>query len=113
MTLARPMFPPGAGLACASVPPGLARQERRRRAALERLASLRAKASVEIERLIAFLDASDEYVATEIEADDSDDEPSLGSHEIREAGAVSYLPSWDRVAGYDVEEQCDDEGMRV
>lgn len=114
MTLARSMFPPVARLAYASIPPGLARQERERERALRRLAKLREKASAEIERLIAFLDASDPYAATELEDqiddhpcddreldyDDSDREPSLG---------------WtiDGVLGghRDLEEQCDDEGV--
>lgn len=72
MTLARPMFPPAAGLPYASIPPGLARQEREREKALRRLAKLRAKAFDEIERLIAFLDASDPYVMTELELDGSE-----------------------------------------
>lgn len=66
--------------------PGLAAQERAREKALRRLSRLRKRASAEIERLIAFLDASDSYVATELEDDISadleevgDDEPSLGS----------------------------------
>lgn len=111
MTYVRPMFPPAAGLTRASPLSGLARQEQERQEALRRLASLRRKAAAEIDRLIAFLDASDVYVATELEADYSDFEPELGSHEVEPAGAVSYLPSWARVAGYDVEEQCDDEGI--
>jgi hypothetical protein len=114
-------------------PAGLARQQRQREKALRRLAKLRRKASDEIDRLIAFLDASDPYAANEFEqqVDDepcdtdelelswvgvnasatvhtlpwddeceadysgreSDYEPSLGSHEIRDGGAVSYLPS--------------------
>jgi hypothetical protein len=63
----------------------LARQERRTAAALKRLAVLRKKAQAEIDRLLSFLDASDVYVTTELEADGSDledgadDEPSLGS----------------------------------
>ncbi len=83
-------------------PLGLARQQRERERALRRIAKLRRKASDEIDRLLAFLDASDPYVSTEREQEDegdgdcdledgADDEPSLGSHEIREAGAVSYL----------------------
>ncbi|PPQ20526.1 hypothetical protein CV770_03890 [Bradyrhizobium sp. AC87j1] len=118
------MFPPAAGLARASASSGLARQERDRKKALGRLAGLREKAAAEIERLMAFLDASDPYASTELEdqvddhpcddseldRDESDDEPSLGSHEITSAGAVSYWPSWHPEVGVDVEEQCDDEG---
>ncbi|UEM13670.1 hypothetical protein J4G43_004940 [Bradyrhizobium barranii subsp. barranii] len=38
--------------------------------------------------------------------------PSLRSHEIEPAGpVVLHLPSRDRVAGYDVEEQSEDEGV--
>lgn len=43
-------------------------QQRERAKALTRLARLRKKASAEIERLIAFLDQSDPYVMTELEA---------------------------------------------
>lgn len=63
--------------------PGLAIQERQRQKALQRLARLRKKAMAEIDLLIAFLDASDEYVMTELEDDDEREpeiaEPSLGS----------------------------------
>lgn len=77
---------------------GLALQQRERKASLQRLARLRKEASAEIDRLIAFLDASDPYVTTELEDEisadledgdpaedddpaenDLDDEPSLGS----------------------------------
>ncbi|MCC8961708.1 hypothetical protein H8A95_05080 [Bradyrhizobium sp. Pear76] len=65
---------------------GLALQQRERETTLQALARLRKEASAEIERLIAFLDASDEYVMTEREFDDceredcfEDDEPDLGS----------------------------------
>lgn len=65
---------------------GLAIQQREREMTLQRLRRLRKEASAEIERLIAFLDASDEYVMTERECDDcdredcfEDDEPYLGS----------------------------------
>ena len=66
-------------------PLGLARQQRARERALRRVAKLRRKASDEIERLLAFLDASDPYVSTELEQEDGNDEPegheepSLGS----------------------------------
>jgi hypothetical protein len=58
----------------ATIPPGLARQQRERERTLRRLAKLRQKASDEIERLINFLDASDPYTSTEFE-EQVDDEP--------------------------------------
>lgn len=83
---------------------GLALQQRERARALSDLARLRKEASAEITRLIAFLDASDPYVTSELEdqvddgpiddneleqnigpddreRDDSDLEPSLGACE--------------------------------
>lgn len=79
---------------------GLGIQQRERAKALSDLARLRKEAAAEITRLIAFLDASDPYVMTELEDDisadlededpaedddpaenDLDDEPSLGSIE--------------------------------
>ena len=61
----------------------LARQQRQAAAATKRVASLRKKATAEIDRLIEFLDQSDEYVTSELELEDDDDdredEPSLGS----------------------------------
>lgn len=90
---------PQRALPMRSIPSGLAGQERERQKSLRRLASLRRKAAAEIDRLIAFLDASDVYVATELEADYSDFEPELGSHEVEPAGAVSYLPSWGPCGG--------------
>ena len=48
----------------------LAIQQRTRETALRRLRKLRKKAEAEIDRLIAFLDQSDEYVMTELEDDD-------------------------------------------
>lgn len=94
MTIATTIRGAAAGPAHATVPPGL-RQERERQRALRRLAKLREKARTEIERLIAFLDASDSYAFTELEdqvddhpcdedeldRDESDDEPSLGALE--------------------------------
>jgi hypothetical protein len=89
----------------ATITPGLAQQQRERDKAIRRLFKLREKASAEIERLLEFLDASDSYVATELEAaiddgpcdtdeleiEDGNDEPSLGSSGHGEAGAISYL----------------------
>jgi hypothetical protein len=93
----RPAHPAGA-----TITAGLARQQRQREKALKRLARLRQKASEEIERLIAFLDASDTYVTTELERaiddgpcdtdeleiEEGNDEPSLGSSGHGEAGAI-------------------------
>ena len=60
------------------IPQGLIEQEARRQDAIETLARLRKEAFAEVDRLIAFLDASDDYVQTELE-------PSLGSGDDREA----------------------------
>lgn len=99
MTIAIPMFPPGADGLRASKPTGLARQERRRQAALRRLAKLRATARGEIDRLIAFLDASDPYVMTELEdqvddspIDDTELEQSIGPEDL-ELDAADLEPS--------------------
>jgi hypothetical protein len=47
---------------------GLAKQQRDREKALRRVAKLRKRAADEIDRLLAFLDACDPYVTTELEA---------------------------------------------
>lgn len=52
----------------------LAVQQQARETALQRLARLRKEASAEIDRLLQFLDASDEYVQTECELEDEGDE---------------------------------------
>jgi hypothetical protein len=96
--------------------PGLA-QQRDREKALRKVAKLRKKASAEIERLIGFLDASDDYAleledqadaepslgwpdgrnnanhggSADLEADDDDDEPSLGAIE-RSSSAYGFRP---------------------
>ncbi|TFV69431.1 hypothetical protein E4K64_33410 [Bradyrhizobium frederickii] len=96
---------------------GLALQQRERETSLQSLARLRKEASAEIERLIAFLDASDPYVTTELEDDisadlegddpaeeddpaenDLDDEPSLGSFgtgewQIKRSGPPAIEPT--------------------
>jgi len=98
-------------------PAGLARQSRERERALRRVAKLRKRAADEIERLLAFLDACDPYVTTELEDDgdqndasypqggpqigqgrfheddepDTDDEPSLGSSGHGDGGSISYV----------------------
>jgi hypothetical protein len=68
--------------------------------AFQAIGRLRKEASDEIERLIRFRDETENHMEREPEdvgdgdcdlEDGADDEPSLGSHEIREAGAVSYL----------------------
>ena len=99
-----------------AISPGLAAQQGARESALYELARLRKEAAAEIERLIAFLDACDPYVTTELEEngdekdasypgsgshllgspneddeDGADDEPSLGSHGHGDNGAISYL----------------------
>jgi hypothetical protein len=88
----------------ATITPGLARQQRERDKAIRRLFRLRQKAAAEIEKLIAFLDASDPYVASELEhaiddgpcdtdeleIEEGNDEPSLGSSGHGEPGAISY-----------------------
>lgn len=82
-------------MAADSIPVQLAAQQRRAEKTRQRVCKLREKASAEIERLIAFLDASDGYSIEEreeavddvacddleLEIDDSDDEPSLGYDE--------------------------------
>jgi hypothetical protein len=126
----------------ATNPAGLARQQREREKVLKRLAKLRTRAADEIDRLLAFLDASDPYAATELEddgpdddlsdlepslcgltascgrqnggagddleADRSDDEPSLGSVDGPEWGGQMH---WAQGARGDLEESCDDEGV--
>jgi hypothetical protein len=88
---------------------GLAIQQRERATALSDLARLRKEASAEIDRLIAFLDASDPYVSTELEqqVDDSpcdwdereisdgDDEPDLGFLEAHTKGDYLGRSPWD------------------
>jgi hypothetical protein len=76
---------------------GFAAQQRERETALHNLGRLRKEASAEINRLIAFLDSSDEYVTTELEDDDDredggDTEPSLGSFDRM----VNQEKSWKR-----------------
>jgi hypothetical protein len=73
----------------------LARQNAARETALRNLAKLRKEASAEINRLIAFLDASDPYVMTELEDEDDredigDSEPSLGSFDRMMSQEKSY-----------------------
>lgn len=70
-------------------------QQRERENSILSLARLRKEASAEIDRLIAFLDASDPYVTTELEEEDEreevdDDEPSLGSFDRMTNQEKSY-----------------------
>ena len=51
---------------------GLAAQQRTTERTLKKLARLRKKAADEIDRLLSFLDASDDYVTTELETDTDD-----------------------------------------
>jgi hypothetical protein len=89
---AMPAWPAGA-----IVFPGLARQQRDREKALRRVAKLRQKASAEIERLIAFLDASDPYTATEFEeqVDDGpcDDDELDGPEHVEDEESDPAEPS--------------------
>jgi hypothetical protein len=111
-TLRRPARPADAAIAA-----GLAKQQRDRDRALKRVARLRKRAADEIERLLSFLDESDQYVMTEREDDNdqndvsypeggprtgfslsneddepsADDEPSLGSSGHGDAGAIIYM----------------------
>jgi hypothetical protein len=83
----------------ANNPAGLARQQRERERALRRVAKLRRKASDEIDRLLAFLDASDPYVSTELEQEDGNDEP--GGHDEPSLGSFDRMTdqekSWRKV----------------
>jgi hypothetical protein len=56
------------------IAPGLAVQQQARETSLQKLARLRNEASAEIDRLLSFLDASDEYVQTECETEDEGDD---------------------------------------
>jgi hypothetical protein len=94
----------------------LAAQQRQRAKTLRRLAKLRERASAEIERLLEFLNASDEYVQTELEQDDLDEddgtenEPSLGALDRpmnqNKAWADTRQPQWLHDCEHD---NCDDE----
>ncbi|MFK4522167.1 hypothetical protein ABIF90_000148 [Bradyrhizobium japonicum] len=63
----------------ARFPSGLARQQRRRLKALKTVAQLREEASAEIERLIAFLDASDLYAMTELELNGDEQDEGISA----------------------------------
>ena len=101
----------------------LARQQLSRIRSINALARLRREAREEISRLIEFLDASDEYVMTELEdeaelEEGGDSEPSLGSFDRMLNQEKSYaqssgefIPSVD--AEYDAAESgiADEEGL--
>ena len=102
----------------------LAQQQLQRVRSINALARLRREARDEISRLIEFLDASDEYVMTELEdeadlEDGGDSEPSLGSFDRMLNQEKSYaqsfgefIPSVD--AEYDAAESgiADEDGLR-
>lgn len=71
---------------------GLAIQQRLRATALSDLVRLRKEAAAEINRLIAFIDASDPYVMTELEddisADLEDDSPAEDDDPAEDDGSV-------------------------
>jgi hypothetical protein len=93
----------------------LAVQERQRVKTHRRIQKLRERAFLEIERLIAFLDACDPYVTTELEEDDDreeggDAEPSLGSFDRAFNQEKSYRQAADTAGDTDAEQDdCDDE----
>lgn len=104
---------------------GLANQQAARAEALQRLRKLRKAARDEIDRLLDFLDASDDYVQTELEdaVDDvacdgeGDEEPSLGSFDRM----TDQSKSWVSVQGAhiaqsdaekdDCDAECSDTGI--
>ncbi len=94
---------------------GLAVQQRERERALRKLTRLRKKASAEIERLLAFLDQSDEYVMTEREleeeGDDADHEPALGAFDrMTDQDRAWRTVQGEFIAGTDAEvDDCDRE----
>lgn len=128
-------------LAADSLPPKLAAQHRRAEKTRQRVRKLREKAFEEIERLIAFLDASDGYTMDEREVngdeadasfvegwrfaeapmeDDEDDasrEPWLGSPEYHPSGyetmgGPATQERWAQGANDGREDVCEDEGAQ-
>jgi hypothetical protein len=76
----------------------LAQQQLKRIQSIQTLVRLRREAKAEISRLIEFLDASDNYVMTELEDDAEleevgDSEPSLGSFDRMLNQQKSYAQS--------------------
>ncbi|ABA04750.1 hypothetical protein Nwi_1489 [Nitrobacter winogradskyi Nb-255] len=104
----------------------LAAQQRRAEKTRQRVRELREMASAEIERLIAFLDASDGYTMHELEAavddipcddneldgaGDVDGEPSLGSANPHEVSAGVDQRLWAVGAADDREQDAAESGI--
>jgi hypothetical protein len=90
------------GEAMPEVSAGLLGQEATRLQTIRTLGRLRREARDEISRLIQFLDASDEYVMSELEEEDEresvgDEEPSLGSFDQVTNQEKSYLTGYCEV----------------
>ncbi len=81
MTIERPMFPPGAGSPAESTGGLYRRTDISPEQIFQAIGRLRKEARDEIDRLIRFLDDTDNHMELEPEdeGDDSEDEPSLGS----------------------------------
>jgi hypothetical protein len=102
----------------------LARQQLARIHSVQSLVRLRRDARDEITRLIEFLDASDEYVMTELEDDSEleevgDREPSLGSFDRMLNQEKSYAQSFGEfIPSVDAEQDgaesgiADEDGLR-
>ena len=102
----------------------LAHQQRRRIQSISTLVRLHKEARDEIFRLIEFLDASDEYVMTELEDDAEleevgDSEPSLGSFDRMVNQEKSYAQSFGQfIPAFDAERDdaetgiADEDGLR-
>jgi hypothetical protein len=87
---------------------GLAQQEVVRVQSVQTLCQLRREARDEISRLIQFLDASDEYVMTELEEEagleeGGDSEPSLGSFDRM----TNQEKSWRAMGAADLDAELD------
>jgi hypothetical protein len=95
----------------------LAQQQLRRTESINTLVRLRREAREEISRLIEFLDASDEYVMTELEDDadleeGGDSEPSLGSFDRMVNQEKSYAQSFGAfVPAFDAERDDAESGI--
>jgi hypothetical protein len=99
-------FPVNGG-AMPALPEQLVLQRETRIHSIQTLFRLRREARDEISRLIQFLDASDEYVMTELEEDNEleetgDSEPSLGSFDLMINQEKSY-----RGGAYEVDAELD------
>jgi hypothetical protein len=87
---------------------GFAQQDAARIQSIQTLCRMRREARHEIARLIQFLDASDDYVMTELEADDDreevgDTEPSLGSFDRM----TNQEKSWRAMGAADLDAELD------